>query len=210
MNASTTSRWEGAIAIKLPLPPGALPTLWGDDQRYIDNYLSQYDGYYLTGDSGYRDEDGTFYFAGRTADWLRVDGENFAAGPVEAVLGRFAGVAGVVVYGVPDPRTGDQVMAAFELTAGAEFDPDAFAGFLAAQPDLGTKWAPRFVRVVGSLPTTATGKVDRGPLRAERWVTGDPVWWRPDRDGGYRRLTDGDAAALGRAFAEAGRAGMLA
>jgi fatty-acyl-CoA synthase len=167
------------------------------------------DGWTWTGDLGYRDEDGTFYFAGRTADWLRVDGENFAAGPVEAVLGRFPGAAAVLVYGVPDPRTGDQVMAAIEPAADAAFDPGAFAAFLAAQPDLGTKWAPRFVRVVGSLPTTATGKVDRRPLRAERWETTDPVWWRPERSGGYRRLTAEDAAGLSRAFAEAGRAGML-
>jgi fatty-acyl-CoA synthase len=166
-------------------------------------------GWYWTGDLGYRDAEGTFWFAGRTADWLRVDGENFAAGPVEAVLGRFPGVAAVVVYGVPDPRTGDQVMAALEIGAGGGFDPDAFAGFLAGQPDLGTKWAPRFVRVVGALPVTATGKLDRKPLRAERWETADPVWWRPDRSAGYRRLTGDDVAALARAFAEAGRAGML-
>ncbi|HZM30017.1 MAG TPA: AMP-binding protein [Acidimicrobiales bacterium] len=167
-------------------------------------------GWYWTGDLGYRDAEGTFWFAGRTADWMRVDGENFAAGPVEAVLGRFPGVTAAVVYGVPDPRTGDQVMAALEMAAGGEFDPLAFAGFLADQPDLGTKWAPRFVRVVGTLPVTATGKVDRKPLRAERWGTADPVWWRPDRSAGYRRLTGDDAAALARAFAEAGRAGMLA
>ena len=76
------------------------------------------DGWYWTGDLGYRDDEGTFYFAGRTADWLRVDGENFAAGPVERILGRFPGVAAVVVYAVPDPRTGDQVMAALELRRG--------------------------------------------------------------------------------------------
>ena len=76
------------------------------------------DGWYWTGDLGYQDDDGTFYFAGRTADWLRVDGENFAAGPIERILGRFPGVASAVVYGVPDPRTGDQVMAALELDAG--------------------------------------------------------------------------------------------
>jgi steroid-22-oyl-CoA synthetase len=167
-------------------------------------------GWYWTGDLGYRDEAGTFWFAGRTADWLRVDGENFAAGPVEAVLGRFPGVAGVAVYGVPDPRTGDQVVAAVEPDAGAGFDPDAFAAFLAAQPDLCTKWAPRFVRVVASLPVTATGKLDRKPLRAERWETADRVWWRPDRSLAYRALTGDDAAALAREFAESGRAGLLA
>ena len=167
-------------------------------------------GWYWTGDLGYRDDDGTFYFAGRTADWLRVDGENFAAGPVERVLGRFPGVAAVVVYGVPDPRTGDQVMAALELDAGLTFDSDEFAAFLAEQPDLGTKWAPRFVRVVDAIPLTATGKVDRKPLRAERWHTRDPIWFRPDAALVYRRLTDDDVAALARSFADAGRTGMLA
>jgi fatty-acyl-CoA synthase len=168
------------------------------------------DGWYWTGDLGYRDEEGTFWFAGRTADWLRVDGENFAAGPVESVLGRFPGVTAVAVYGVPDPRTGDQVMAALETAPGTGFDPSAFAAFLAAQPDLGTKWAPRFVRVVGSLPVTATGKLDRKPLRAERWETADPVWWRPGRSPDYRPLTGDDVAALAEAFAAAGRAGLLA
>jgi len=166
-------------------------------------------GWYWTGDLGYRDAGGIFYFAGRTADWLRVDGENFAAGPVERILGRFPGVAAVVVYAVPDPRTADQVMAAVEMDAGVEFDADAFASFLAAQPDLGTKWSPRFVRLVESLPLTATRKIDRKPLRSAGWVTSDPVWWRPSRDEPYRRLTDDDAAALHEEFRAAGRLGVL-
>ena len=166
-------------------------------------------GWYWTGDLAYRDEDGTFFFAGRTADWMRVDGENFAAGPVEQILGRFPGVASVVVYGVPDPKTGDQVMAALELDAGVDFDASAFERFLAAQPDLGTKWAPRFVRIVGAIPVTATGKVFRQPLRTERWVTTDAVWWRPDRTTAYRRLTRQDVADLDAAFRDAGREGIL-
>jgi fatty-acyl-CoA synthase len=166
-------------------------------------------GWYWTGDLGYVDGDGTFWFAGRSADWLRVDGENFAAGPVEAVLRRFPGVRSVVVYGVPDPVTGDQVMASLELDEGVAFDPEGFASFLAAQPDLGTKWAPRFVRVVEALPVTATGKVDRKPLRAERWTTADPVWWRPGRDERYRRLTEADVTDLHEGFAKAGRSAVL-
>jgi fatty-acyl-CoA synthase len=166
-------------------------------------------GWYWTGDLGYRDEKGTFWFAGRTADWLRVDGENFAAGPVERILGRLPGVASAVVYAVPDPLSGDQVMAALELDAGARFDPTALASFLAEQPDLGTKWTPRFVRVVGAIPLTATGKVDRQPLRSERWDTTDPVWWRPSPGDPYRLLTPDDVDALHRAFTDAGREGML-
>ena len=68
-------------------------------------------GWFWSGDLGYRDDEGFFYFAGRTADWLRVDGENFAAAPVERILARFPGVVTAVVLPVPDPRTGDQVMA---------------------------------------------------------------------------------------------------
>lgn len=166
-------------------------------------------GWYWTGDLGYRDADGTFYFAGRNADWLRVDGENFAAWPVEQLLERFPGVAGVVVYSVPDPRTGDQVMAALQLEAGTAFDPSAFASFLSDQPDLGTKWAPRFVRIVDEIPVTATGKVDRKPLRAEKWVTGDPVWWRPPRSDTYRLFDGHDAFRLHKEFEDAGRMGML-
>ena len=105
-------------------------------------------GWYWSGDLAYRDEEGIFYFAGRTGDWLRVDSENFAAAPVERILARFDGVSGVAVYPVPDTRTGDQVMAALELEPGATFDPEAFTAFLAAQADLGTKWAPRYRALV--------------------------------------------------------------
>jgi fatty-acyl-CoA synthase len=146
-------------------------------------------GVYWSGDLGYRDADGFFYFAGRGGDRLRVDGENFAAAPVERILSRWSPVVMCAVYPVPDPRTGDQVMAALELDA--PFAADAFAKFLADQPDLGTKWAPRFVRIVPAMPLTATNKVDKRPLRREAWHGGD-VWWRPGRDLRYERLT-GDA-----------------
>jgi fatty-acyl-CoA synthase len=154
-------------------------------------------GWYWTGDLAYRDHQGFFYFAGRSNDWLRVDGENFAAAPVGRILERFPDVVLAVVYAVPDPATGDQVMAALQLRPGAHFDPVAFSVFLSAQPDMGTKWAPRFVRVAETLPTTATSKVLIRLLRAERWNGSDPVWWSPDRPGtGYRLLGPTDAAAL--------------
>lgn len=169
------------------------------------------DGWYWSGDLGYRDEAGFFYFAGRSADWLRVDGENFAAAPVERILERHPPVRAAVVYAVPDPRTGDQVMAALECEE-ADFDPAAFAAFLSQQPDLGTKWAPRFVRLVSAVPVTATGKVDKQPLRRARWETTDPVWWRPfDRRPGlrYQRLTADEAGDLRRQFAGFGREALL-
>jgi fatty-acyl-CoA synthase len=167
-------------------------------------------GWYWSGDLGYRDADGVFYFAGRAGEWLRVDSENFATAPVERILARFPGANGVAVYPVPDERTADdQVMAALELDAGAEFDPEAFGRFLAAQPDLGTKWAPRYLRVT-TLPVGATNKIDKRPLRAERWYTDDPVYWRPSGESTYRRLTTDDVAALEARFREFGRAGAIA
>jgi fatty-acyl-CoA synthase len=163
------------------------------------------DGWYWSGDLAYRDADGWFYFAGRSADRLRVDSENFAAAPIEGILSRLPGVVMVAVYPVPDARTGDQVMAALELGPGVEFDPEAFASFLAAQPDLGTKWAPRYVRVVEHIPLTANNKVNKQPLRAARWDTDDPIWVRDAADAPYRRMTEADAEALRAEFASHGR-----
>ncbi|MFC4906749.1 AMP-binding protein [Actinomadura gamaensis] len=164
-------------------------------------------GLYWSGDLGYRDADGYFYFAGRGADRLRVDSENFAAAPVERVLARWDPVVMCAVYPVPDPRTGDQVMAALELD-GRPFDPEGFAAFLAAQPDLGTKWAPRFVRVVEAMPLTATGKLDKRPLRRDRWTAGD-IWWRPGRDLAYEPLDPAKAEAIRAEFARNGRSHVL-
>jgi len=167
------------------------------------------DGRYWSGDLAYRDVDGWFYFAGRSADRLRVDSENFAAAPIEGILARLPGVVMVAVYPVPDARTGDQVMAALELAPGIELDPEAFAAFLAAQPDLGTKWAPRYVRVVEHMPLTANNKVNKQPLRAARWDAADAVWVRDDPDGRYRRMTDADAVALRAEFDAHGRGHVL-
>ena len=177
------------------------------------------EGWFWSGDLGYRDGEGFFYFAGRTSDWLRVDGENFAAAPVERILARFPGVVTAAVYPVPDPRTGDQVMATLEMVDGAAFDPAAFSAFLAAQTDLGTKWGPRFVRVSAAVPLTGTGKVDKRPLRAEGWVAPEPVWWRPygsaSPPGGsspgsaYRRLTPEDVETVRADFDAHGRRALL-
>ncbi|MDE3086019.1 MAG: long-chain-fatty-acid--CoA ligase [Acidobacteriota bacterium] len=155
-------------------------------------------GWYWTGDLAYRDEAGFFYFAGRSGDWLRVDGENFATAPLARLLERHPAVRLAAVYAVPDPVVGDQVMAALELHDGARFDPDEFAAFLARQEDLGTKQAPRFVRVCDRLPATATAKVLTRVLRDEGWSCADPVWWTPEGPAGgrYRRLDAQDRAQL--------------
>jgi fatty-acyl-CoA synthase len=167
------------------------------------------DGWYWSGDLAYRDAEGYLYFAGRSLDWLRVDSENFGAAPIEAVLARHPGIVMAAVYAVPDPRTGDQVMAAVELTDGTRFDPGEFAEFLAGQADLGTKWAPTFVRIVSAMPLTATNKVDKAPLRAAGWETADPVYLRTSPQLGYRPLTAADRDGLRDAFARHARTDLL-
>ena len=175
----------------------------GDAERVRNDW-------YWSGDLGYRDEAGYFYFAGRGGDWLRVDSENFAAAPIERVVERHPDVAAAAVYAVPDPRSGDQVMATVEQRPGATFDPDGFAQFLRSQADLGTKWPPRFVRVSPGLPLTATGKITKASLRAEAWHCPDPVFWSPGRgELHYRLLTDEDRRALRAEFEDHGRSHLL-
>ena len=164
------------------------------------------DGDFWTGDLGYRDQDGFFWFAGRTADWLRVDSENFAAAPVEQILGRFPGVTAAAVYEVPDPVTGGQVMAALEFPGG-EFDPQAFASFLGEQPDLGTKWAPQLVRVTADLPLTATHKISKPALRRMLWHGEVSVYERTGET--YVLMTAARKEALEAEFARHGRDHLL-
>jgi len=166
-------------------------------------------GWYWTGDLGYRDENGFFYFAGRSADWLRVDSENFAGAPVENIISRFPGVVMAAVYPVPDPVTGDMVMTAIEMNSSTVFDAGAFDDFLAAQKDLGTKWSPRLVRVTAAMPLTANNKVHKPPLRAEKWRTSDVVYWRPERGDRLRPMTDDDRRLLEQSFANNKRSHVL-
>ncbi|HEV3352675.1 MAG TPA: AMP-binding protein [Acidimicrobiales bacterium] len=166
-------------------------------------------GWYWSGDLGYVDDAGYLYFAGRNAEWLRVDGENFPAGPIEAAVSRHPDVVIAAVYGVPDEQAGDQTMAALILRDGASFDPVEFAGWLDRQSDVGPKWRPRYVRVSSELPATATNKVLKRTLvhqkfRADR-AGGDPIWVRGRGEDAYRPFTSDDESALQLRFAEAGR-----
>ncbi|MFD2470448.1 AMP-binding protein [Amycolatopsis silviterrae] len=163
---------------------------------------------FWTGDLGYRDRDGYLYFAGRAADWLRVDGENFGTAPVERILGRYPGFAVAHCYGVPDPKTGDLLMAAVVLAEDVVFDPAGFDEFLGAQPDLGTKWRPTFVRILDEVPVTGSGKVDKAPLRAQGWE-GGRVWYAPRRTSPYRLLTEEDRRELRAEFVAHGRENSL-
>jgi fatty-acyl-CoA synthase len=159
-------------------------------------------GWYWTGDLGYRDKDDFFYFGGRDYDWLRVDGENFASAPVEGILQRHPDVVLASVYAVPDTVVGDQVMVTLLLHEGRTFDPEGFLDFLDGEQDLGTKWAPKYVRVTDRLPETATSKVMKRVLRNEAWHCEEPVWWRTAKGAPYRRLEPADIEELDRLIAE--------
>ncbi|HXW31837.1 MAG TPA: AMP-binding protein [Acidimicrobiales bacterium] len=166
-------------------------------------------GWYWSGDLAYLDTEGWVYFAGRTSDWLRVDGENFPAAPIEAIVARHPDIRLVSVYGVPDVNSGDQVMAAVVLGDGLHFDGRAFAAWIDAQPDLSPKWRPRYVRVTRALPTTPTNKVltrtlQHQKFRADR-TGGDPVFVRDRGAERYQALDAGDESDLYDAFAGAGR-----
>lgn len=167
-------------------------------------------GWYWTGDLGYVDEAGYIYFAGRKGDWIRVDGENISALMVERILRRHPEIVATGVYSVPDPRSGDQVMAAIEVADIAAFDPVEFAVFLDGQDDLGTKSAPRFVRVSTRLPVTGSNKVLKRELQAQAWHTGDPVFHRVGRGNPeYVPFTEADRQGLDREFHTYGRARFL-
>ena len=140
-------------------------------------------GMYWSGDLAYRDADGWIYLAGRTADWMRVDGENLAAAPIERVLQRLPAINRVAVYAVPDERVGDQVMAAIVLQDGAAVTPEELEAFLAAQTDLSPKAWPRYVRIAPDLPSTATNKVLKRELAAQGATAGDGVLWVRDGRG---------------------------
>jgi fatty-acyl-CoA synthase len=163
--------------------PGWFAGYYGDAEADAERMRG---GRYHTGDLAYADAGGFCYFAGRLGDWLRVDGENLGTAPIERVLARHPGVAEVAVYAVPDPVTGDQIMAA--LVPRHSLDPVEFGEFLAAQPDLGPKQLPRYVRIVHELPRTSTFKVVKRQLSREAWNCSDPVWRRADRKISYEPL----------------------
>jgi acyl-CoA synthetase (AMP-forming)/AMP-acid ligase II len=169
-------------------------------------------GWYWTGDLGYKDERGFLYFAGRDVEWLRVDGENFVGRPIEEILQRHPDVLLAAVYGVPDPDGGDRVMAALILRDGASFDPDRFQEFLAAQADLSPKWTPTYIRVARELPQTATSKVLKNELRRQKFRPDrctDPIYWRARATEPYRRFSTEDYQQLHAGFAAVSKLSLL-
>lgn len=158
---------EGNIAIKLPLPPGTLATLWGNDQRFVDTYLAQFPGYYATGDSGFLDEDGYLFVMGRTDDVINVSGHRLSTGAMEQVLGSHAAVAECAVIGVADALKGQSPRGYVVLKSGSGISEEDLRTELVAmvRAHIGPVADFRQVQVVDALPKTRSGKILRKTMR---------------------------------------------
>ena len=167
----------GEIAVRLPLPPGCLPTLWQDDQRFIDSYLARHHGYYITGDGGYRDSDGYLYVMGRIDDVINVAGHRLSTGAMEEVLASHPAVAECAVIGVNDELKGQVPRGFVVLKAGASADPDELSRELIQliRERIGAVAAPRRVDVVAALPKTRSGKILRKTMRGIADGQDEPV-----------------------------------
>ncbi|MDY3049933.1 MAG: propionyl-CoA synthetase [Rothia sp. (in: high G+C Gram-positive bacteria)] len=158
---------EGNLAIKLPLPPGTLPTLWGNDERYISSYLDAFPGYYTTGDSGFIDEDGYVFVMGRTDDVINVSGHRLSTGAMEQVLAGHPAVAECAVIGIADQLKGQRPAGYVVLKAGAEISEEQLAAELIAsvRNDIGAVADFKDVKIVEALPKTRSGKILRKTMR---------------------------------------------
>ena len=157
----------GAICIKLPLPPGCLPTLWQDDARFREAYLSAFPGYYETSDAGYRDPDGYVFVMGRTDDVINTAGHRLSTGTMEEVLADDADVAECAVIGVADALKGQVPVGFVVLKAGRQVGADALTARLvgAVRERIGPLAAFRTVHIVARLPKTRSGKILRATMR---------------------------------------------
>ncbi len=157
----------GSIMIKLPMPPGCLPTLWNNDQRFVDSYLSYHDGYYLTGDAGYKDEDGYLWIMSRIDDIINVAGHRLSTGGMEEVLAAHPDVAECAVIGVEDELKGELPLGMVVLKAGVDKDHEEIKSECIAmvRDKIGPVAAFKLVIVVERLPKTRSGKILRGTMK---------------------------------------------
>ncbi|WP_028938237.1 propionyl-CoA synthetase [Pseudonocardia spinosispora] len=158
---------DGALVVKLPLPPGALPTLWNDDERFVASYMSAYDGYYLSGDGGHIDADGYVFVMGRTDDVINVAGHRLSTGSMEEVLAGHPDVAECAVIGVADAMKGQVPRGFVVLKAGVETDEEQLRGELVqmVRDQVGAVASLKDVAVVAALPKTRSGKILRKTMR---------------------------------------------
>ncbi len=165
---------EGAVVIKDPLPPGAFPTVWGDHERFVESYWSTYPGYYLTGDGGYRDEDGYVYIMGRIDDVMNIAGHRLSTGELEEVVANHPAVAECAVVGIHDPDKGQVPIGLLLLKDGVNVEPQALERELIQMVRQTIGPFANFKRavVVQRLPKTRSGKILRQVLR--KMIDGDP------------------------------------
>jgi propionyl-CoA synthetase len=168
---------DGAIVVKLPMPPGSLPTLWNDDERFLDSYMSEFDGYYLTGDGGRLDEDGYVFVMGRTDDVINVAGHRLSTGGMEEVLSSHPDVAECAVIGVADPMKGQVPRGFVVLKAGVDRDEEQLRSELVqlVRDQVGAVASLKDVAVVPALPKTRSGKILRKTMRGIADGVDEPV-----------------------------------
>jgi len=157
----------GAICVKLPLPPGTLPTLWNNDERYVNSYLSEFEGYYATADAGFMDEDGYVYIMARTDDVINVAGHRLSTGGMEEVLAHHPDVAECTVVGVADSFKGQLPVGFLVLKAGVTKSEDDIVKEVVqmVRESIGAVAAFKTATVVERLPKTRSGKILRGTIQ---------------------------------------------
>jgi propionyl-CoA synthetase len=159
---------EGMVVIKLPLPPGTLPTLWNNDKRFVESYMSEYDGYYFTSDGGYIDQDGYVYIMGRVDDVINVAGHRLSTGAMEEVVSDHQDVAECAVFGAGDQLKGQLPVGLIVLKAGVETEHEEIKKKLVqmVRDQIGPIACFKEMAVVKRLPKTRSGKILRGTIRS--------------------------------------------
>jgi propionyl-CoA synthetase len=168
----------GSIVIKLPMPPGCLPTLWQQDDRFKDAYLTEFPGYYKTADAGFKDEDGYVHVMSRTDDIINVAGHRLSTGGIEEVLASHPDVAECAVMGIKDELKGEVPCGFIVLKAGvtrpsAEIEQEIVA---LVRERIGPVAAFKIAITVPRLPKTRSGKILRGTMK--KIADGQP-WTMP-------------------------------
>ena len=168
----------GAVAVRLPLPPGCLPTLWQADERFRQSYLSHFPGYYETADAGYRDEDGYLFVMARTDDIINVAGHRLSTGAMEEVLASHPDVAECAVLGIKDAIKGQVPLGLVVMKAGVARDTAAIEAECVqrVRDAIGAVAGLKTVIAIKRLPKTRSGKILRGTMRR---IADDEPWKLP-------------------------------
>ena len=174
--ATSPANKMGSIVVKLPLPPGCLPTLWQADERFAESYLAEFPGYYKTSDAGFMDEDGYLFVMGRTDDIINVAGHRLSTGGMEEVLASHPDVAECAVLGIKDELKGEVPCGFIVLKAGVNRPPTEIEKECIAlvRDRIGPVAAFKLAITVGRLPKTRSGKILRGTIKkiadGETWT----------------------------------------